>query len=57
MQAEFWWGVLKEKDILGDVGVNGRLVSEWTSKKFDERIWTGLIWRRIRASGGLLRTW
>jgi len=54
MQAEFWWGVLKEKDILGDVGVNGSLVSDWTSKKFDERIWTGLIWHRIRASGGLL---
>ena len=29
---ELWWGILKEKDILGDVGVNGRLVSEWTSK-------------------------
>ena len=54
MHAEFWWGILKEKDILGDVCVNGRLVSEWTSKKFDERMWTGLIWHRIRTGGGLL---
>jgi hypothetical protein len=23
-------------------------------KKFDERIWTGLFWQRIRTNGGLL---
>jgi len=45
MHAEFWWGILKV-----DVGVNGWLVSEWTSKKFDESMWTGLSWHRIRTS-------
>jgi hypothetical protein len=54
MHAEFWWGILKEKDILGDVSVNGRLVSEWNSKKYDERMWTGLIWRRMRTNGRML---
>jgi hypothetical protein len=45
MHAGFWWGILQEQDI----GVNGRLVSEWTSKKVDESMLTGLSWHRIKA--------
>jgi hypothetical protein len=38
MHTEFWWGNVKENDMLEDVGVNGRLVLEWTIKKTDGRM-------------------
>jgi hypothetical protein len=42
------------KGHLGRRGFKWEFKAEWTSKKFDERMWTGLIWHRIRTSGGLL---
>jgi hypothetical protein len=31
--AEFWWEILKETDHLEDLGVDGRVTSEWILKK------------------------
>jgi hypothetical protein len=35
---------LKERDRLGDVGVDGRIILQRILKKQVMRVWTGLIW-------------
>jgi hypothetical protein len=32
-RAVFWWGNLKERDHLGDPGVDGRIILRWILKK------------------------
>jgi hypothetical protein len=49
----FWWRDLSDGDHLGDPGVNGRIISKWIFKKWDEA-WTGFSWLRIGTGGGLL---
>jgi hypothetical protein len=49
----FWWGNMKERDDLNRV-VNGRIILKWILERWVERVWTGVIWLRIRTSGGLL---
>jgi len=29
----FWWGNLRERDHLGDPGVNGRIIIRWIFRK------------------------
>jgi len=31
----FWWGNLKERDHLGDRGVDGRIILRWIFRKRD----------------------
>jgi len=51
-----FWGErsLRERDISEDVVVEGRIMLKWIFKTFDGEAWTGLIWPRIAANGGLL---
>jgi len=30
-----WWGYLRERDHLGDPGVDGRIILRWISRKLD----------------------
>ena len=35
MYTGFWWGNLRERDHLGDPGVDGRIILRWIFKKWD----------------------
>ena len=43
----FWWGKLRERDNLGNPGVDGRIILRWTLRKWDFGVWTGSSWLRI----------
>ena len=34
MHAEFWWGNLKKRGHLEDLGVKGRIILQWTLQNF-----------------------
>jgi len=52
--TEFWWGNLKERDRLGDPGVDERIILRWTFRKWNVRVWTGSSWLKIGTGGGHL---
>ena len=47
-----WWGNLRERDHWGDPDADGRIILRWIFRKWDEGVWTGLIWLRIWTGGG-----
>jgi len=50
----FWWGNLKERDLWGDPGLDGRIILRWIFRKWDMVVWTGSSWLRIGTVGGNL---
>ena len=36
-----WWGIRRERDHCGDIGVNGWIILGWISRRWDVGIWTG----------------
>jgi len=50
----FCGGNLKERDHLGDPGVDGSIIIIWIFRKWDVGVWTGSIWLRIGTGGGHL---
>jgi len=30
-----WWGILRERDHLGDPGIDGRIILRWIFRKWD----------------------
>jgi len=49
-----WWGNRREGDHWGDLGVDGPIILERISRRWDVCIWTGLGWPRIERGGGRL---
>jgi hypothetical protein len=47
-----WWGNLREREHLGDPGVDARIILLWIFRKWDVGVWTGLSWLRIGTGGG-----
>jgi len=47
-------GKLRERNNLGDLGVGGRIILRWISRRWDLGIWTGSSWLRIGTGGGRL---
>jgi len=37
----FWWGNLRERDHMGETGVDGRIILRWIFRKWDVELWTG----------------
>jgi len=54
MRAGFWWGSISARHHLKYINIDGRIILKCISKKWDGQFWTGLIWMRIGAGGGLL---
>jgi len=52
--AGFWWGNLRERDQLGDPGVDGRIMLRWIFRKKYLGVWNGSSWLRIGTGGGHL---
>jgi hypothetical protein len=51
VHTRFWWGDLRERGHLEDLGLDGRIILKYILKKWDGKTWTGLIWLRIRTGG------
>ena len=50
----FWWGNLRERDHLGDPGVDGRIILSWIFRKLEGVVGTGWSWLRLGTDGGHL---
>jgi hypothetical protein len=50
----FWVKNTKERDHLGELDFEGKMILEWILARQSERVWTGFIWLRIGTSGGSL---
>jgi hypothetical protein len=47
---EFWLVIVKERDYLENLGIDGRIVLQWFSKTHGVRAWTAFISLRIGSS-------
>jgi len=49
-----WWGKQEGRKHWRDLGVDGWIILEWISKRWDVGIWTGLGCPRIETGDGRL---
>jgi hypothetical protein len=53
VRSGFWWGDVRERDHLEDLGVDGMKILKLIFKKW-VGAWTGLIWLKLGTGGELL---
>jgi len=54
MLTVFWWGHLRERGHLEELGVDRNILLKYIYNKWDGEAWTGLIWLRMGIGGGRL---
>jgi hypothetical protein len=54
MHKGFLWEKQKERNLWEYLDVGARIILKWILERWDEVVWTGVIWLRIGTSGGLL---
>jgi hypothetical protein len=54
MSTKLWQGTLKGRDHSEQIEVDEKIILKWILEKYGLRVWTGFVWLRIRAGGGLL---
>ena len=54
VHTRFWWGNLRERHNLEDLGIDGRIILRWFLRKWNVGVWTGSSWLRIGTGGGHL---
>jgi len=52
--AGFWYGNMRERNHLGDPGVDGNRILRWIFRKWDVGVWTESSWLIIGTVGGRL---
>jgi hypothetical protein len=45
---------LREREHLGDQGIDERIILKWIFRKWDVGVWTGMSWLRIEIGSGYL---
>jgi hypothetical protein len=53
MRYTFWLESLKGSDHSEDLIIDDRIISKQIFKKYGGRMWSGLIWLKTQAAGGL----
>ena len=43
VHTEFWWGDLRERENLADLGADGMITLKWIFKTWDREAWTDFI--------------
>jgi hypothetical protein len=54
VHTRFWLGDVRKRACFEDIGVDGKIILKWIVQKWNEELWTGLIWLRIGKGGGSL---